>query len=65
MLGQEEKKKKLILFFGTEAQITGTDHKALVGVDNVEEPEEHVGRDNLEISVRTCCNNSVSKNTAL
>ena len=60
MLGPEEKN---VPFFATKALITGTDHKALVGVDDVEEPEEHVGRDNLEISVRTCCNNFVSKNT--
>ena len=65
MLGPEEKKKKLIRFIATEAQITGTNHKALVGVDNVEEAEEHIGRDNLEISVITCCNSFVTKNTAL
>ena len=68
MLGpeeKEEKEEKNDQFFATEAQITGTDHKALVGVDNVEEAEEHIGRDNLEISVKTCCNNFVSKNTAL
>ena len=50
MLGPDEKKKKLIRF---ATGITGTNHKALVGVDNVEEPEEHVCRNNLEISVRT------------
>ena len=62
MLEPEDKKKKMIQFFATEAQITRTHHKAFVGVDNVEEAEEHVGRDNLEISVRTCCNNFVSEN---
>ena len=59
----------MIQFFATEAQITRTHHKAFVCVDNVEEAEEHVGRDNLEISVSennlTTCRNFEGNNSHL